>query len=63
MKKTVLWYIVVCAGGIFFVTSTVLAVMYGKDICKGIQGQIVKVKSLKEKALPPFLTKSDLTES
>jgi hypothetical protein len=59
MKKTMLWYIIILAAGVFFVASTALAVMYGKDIYRVAEGQMAKLKSIKEKTLPPFLTRTD----
>jgi hypothetical protein len=54
MKKSVLWYVAICAGAVTFVVVAILVVMYSRDIIVCVRGQLDKIKSLKDKAMLPF---------
>ena len=51
MKKSVLWYIAICAGAVSFTACTVLVVMYGRDIYACACNQVSRLKSAKDKVL------------
>ena len=59
MKKSVLWYIAICAGAIFCAAVAILAVMYSRDIFTFTSKRLAGVKSLKDKVMHPFAHKQD----
>jgi len=63
VKKSTLWYIVICAGAVFCVASSILAIMYSKDIYAFTRKQIDKVVSLKDRALHQITDKQDNMDS
>jgi len=59
VKKSTLWYVLICAGAVFCVASSILAIMYSKDIYEFTRKQIDKVVSLKDKAMFQLTDKQD----
>jgi len=62
VKKSVLWYIAICAGAVFCAAVAILAVMYSQNVYSFARRRVANVKSLKDRALLPLTHKHDMID-